>query len=290
MLKPWSRLANRPPLVRILAFLVGLVGLWAPLALPLYWLSGQGWLPGGDLVPTALLYLLFLAILPIWQRQVHRATHPWRQLGVWVNPAVGLSALRSLLLGWGSLGLLVWLQVGLGWARLNPVTSGLVGVVLAGGITALAVAAAEELLFRGWLLQELEQGLRPSTALIVSGLIFALAHFIKPLATMLAMLPQFFGLLLLGLTLGWARRIPVVAEGRTGTALGAPVGLHGGLVWGYYIIDVGNLIQPSGAVPDWITGLQGNPLAGVLGVSLLGILAGLFCRWSKAPAPAQPES
>jgi len=29
-----------------------------------------------------------------------------------------------------------------------------------------------------------------------------------------------------------------------------PIGLHSGLVWGYYIINVGQLVEYSGQVPD----------------------------------------
>jgi fructose-specific phosphotransferase system IIC component len=55
--------------------------------------------------------------------------------------------------------------------------------------------------------------------------------------------------------------------------LGFPIGLHGGLVWGYYIINVGELVKYSGLVPDWVTGVNNNPLQGVMGVLLMSVLA-----------------
>ena len=50
-------------------------------------------------------------------------------------------------------------------------------------------------------------------------------------------------------------------------------GLHAGLVWGYYIINVGELVRYSGSVPDWVTGINGNPLAGAIGLLFLSVLA-----------------
>jgi membrane protease YdiL (CAAX protease family) len=55
--------------------------------------------------------------------------------------------------------------------------------------------------------------------------------------------------------------------------LGLPIGFHAGLVWGYYIINVGNLVKYSGSVPDWITGVDRNPLAGIMGLLFLGCIA-----------------
>ncbi len=277
-----SKLAKSSSPVRVFAFL-GLVAMvWAPAALPLYWLSAQGRLPGGDLFPTALLYVVFLVVLPRWLRRVHRVAKPWRQVGfVGLKPllqGMGLGGITGLL----SLALLVLVQLGLGWARLRPDLGWeLVGIGLAGAITALAVGWSEEILFRGWLLWELEQGGSLSGALTISSLIFALAHFIKPLDVLLAMLPQFLGLLLLGIVLVCARRIPLDSAATTG--LGHPVGLHSGLVWGYYLVNVGHLITPTGAVPAWVTGLDDNPLAGLLGLALLSLLGGIFYRWSQPP-------
>jgi hypothetical protein len=55
--------------------------------------------------------------------------------------------------------------------------------------------------------------------------------------------------------------------------LGITIGIHGGLVWGYYILNVGQLVIYTGTVPPWITGIDGNPIAGLMGLFFLGILA-----------------
>jgi hypothetical protein len=66
--------------------------------------------------------------------------------------------------------------------------------------------------------------------------------------------------------------------------LGFPIGLHGGLVWGYYIINVGELVKYSGQVPDWVTGVNNNPLQGVMGVLLMSVLA-LWIRGRTERSP-----
>jgi uncharacterized protein len=49
------------------------------------------------------------------------------------------------------------------------------------------------------------------------------------------------------------------------------------LVFGYYVVNVGNLITYTGRVPAWITGLNNNPLAGCMGLIFLGAIA-LYMR------------
>jgi hypothetical protein len=286
MISDCSRLARQPSLLRVFTFLSVIIVVWLPLALPLYWVSAQGKLLGGDLIPTALLYLVFLLGLPIWQRRVHQTPHPWQVLGF----TGGRRLARGLILGIGlgslSFGLLVAIQLALGWATLNPQSLKipfLITTALGGALTALAVGWSEELLFRGWLLWELEQGSSRELALLLNSLLFALVHFIKPLATLLALLPQFFGLWLLGMALVLARHLALPPMPRQ-TSLGVTVGLHGSLVWGYYLVDVADLLQVTGRVPVWVTGVGQNPLAGLLGITLLGLLAIFLYRWSHRPA------
>jgi len=276
----WS-VAQWPAFARVFTFLGLAVALWFPVAWPFYRLSSQGRLPGGDLIPTAILYLVFLALLPQWQRRVHGVRQPWIAVGftgaqrLWRGFGIGLGiGVISLT----ALGLIQW---GMGWAVLNTeatATEPWIAIVLGGSLMAFAVGWSEEVLFRGWLLGELERGLSAQVALIANSLIFAVAHFIKPPAVMLQMLPQFLGLFLLGMILVWARRAALGPAPRLGS-LGPAVGIHSGLVWMYYIFDVGNLFQVTGHVPAWVTGVGGSPLAGILGITLLTALALGVRRW-----------
>ena len=91
---------------------------------------------------------------------------------------------------------------------------------------------------------------------------------------MLESLPQFPGLYLFATVL-------IIAKLKHRHLLGISIGLHAGMVWGYYIIKVGNMVKYSGSVSDWITGIGGNPLSGLLGLIFLGVFAILL---SKLPA------
>ena len=273
--------AKLPTLVRIGVFLLGLVLLWLPISLPFYWLADTGRLALGGSIATGLLYLLFLLMWPIWSRRVYGLTQPWRSLGLVRRFGLLVDALIGFALGVAGVTLLAAIQWTLGWASFQgPATSPL-QLVTEAVLVGWAVGVAEEVLFRGWLLLELERDYHPALALWVNGLIFAAVHFIKPLPAILATLPQFFGLLLLGFTLVWARRAPSMGLARTTSALGWPIGLHGGLVGTYYVVSVGQLFTPTGAVPEWVTGIQQNPLAGLMGIGLLGAIAALFYQKAR---------
>jgi hypothetical protein len=78
------------------------------------------------------------------------------------------------------------------------------------------------------------------------------------------------GLLLLGLALGLQRR----ADG--GLLWGA-IGLHGGLVGGWFLLVQG-LVEVSATAPSWLIG-PANPIGGGLGWLGLGLLLLARRRW-----------
>lgn len=213
-----------------------------------------------------LLYGEFILLVRFWGKHVYREPQLLRHYGLertWRN-------VRELLIGLGT-GIITVLSLfglegWLGWLVWQQPAAVLPQVILEGLIVALGIGFAEELLFRGWLLDELQRDYQPRVALWVDALIYAALHFIKPLTEILRTLPGFPALLLLGLTFVWAKR-------SNRSRLGLPIGLHSGLVWGYYIINVGQVVGYSGQVPDWITGVDHNPLAGVMGLLFLGLIA-----------------
>lgn len=277
-----------PAPLRILGFLLAVAAIAAPLAIPLYRLEYERTDGRSVIWAPALIYLIFTLGLFWWGRQGHRLASPAATLGFTGGRRWWQAWGMAFMLGSLGVAALYGLQVGCGWARLAPWPGDLLTVAIAGAGVAFGVGLAEELLFRGWLLFELERDYGALAALWLNGLLFAVAHFLRPLSVILATWPQFLGLLLLGLTLVWARRSPLPGTASK-TALGFPVGLHGGLIWGYYLVDVGDLIVPTGAVPSWVTGVDGNPLAGCLGIGLLGAIALGFYRLSRSPRPPSEE-
>jgi len=257
-------IARFPAPARLGVFVGLLLLVWLPVALPLYRWLGIG--NTGSTVTIVILYLEFLGLLQIWGRGVYRRPQPLRAYGL----DFSRRNLQALLVGLGvgclSLAGLFGLETLLGWIIWQPPALSLWRTLGEGLIVALGVGLAEELVFRGWLLDELERDYRPTSALWISSLLFALLHFIRPLAMVLQTWPQFLGLVLLGLLLVSAKRW---ARGR----LGLPIGLHAGLVWGNYVLTVANLVAYSGQVPAWVTGINRNPLAGAMGLLfLLGLL------------------
>jgi uncharacterized protein len=250
--------------VRIGIFILILLLLWLPIAIPVYltlWKDGNL----TSIVTMGILYLEFLWLSHQWNRQIHGDRGlcayglVWKRKTAieWVNGlAIGLFLPFALFLTGALFGAIAWQSPSMSLSRL----------IFEGSLTALAVGFAEELLFRGWLLYELEKDYRYPVAVWSSALLFAIAHFLKPLAEIIRTFPQFPALVLLGLTLAWAKKA-------TGNRLGMSIGLHAGLIWAYYILNVGKCVSPTGTVPDWVTGIDNNPLAGLMGLIFLGILA-----------------
>ena len=262
-----SQLSISSAPIRVIGFLVVLALVWLPIALPLYlWLGTTTSL---SVVPLILLYGLFVVGLQIWGKRVHHHSKPLQAHGLVKSAQNWRELLTGIVIGVVSLGLLFRIEGWLGWLQWQAVPLVFWRILLEGFLVGLGVSLAEELVFRGWLLDELRYDWGFSRALWASSLVYAALHFIKPWQAILEELPSFPGLLLLGLTLGWARQ-------RTKGRLGLAMGLHGGLVWGYYLVDVGDLASYTQVVPDWVTGINQNPLAGAVGVVFLSVIAALL--------------
>lgn len=237
---------------------------WLPIALPCYHLIPD---PNTVSIVTLVgLYGEFLVWLWIWGRWIDRKPQVWAQYGFWGGWQFGRDGLRGFLLAAGSLWMLFLGEGAVGWLQWHFSDQPLMRILLEGSLVGFGIGLAEELFFRGWLLTELARDYRPQVGLMVTSLVFATLHFIKPLPDILKTLPQFGGLWILGLMLVWARW---ATQGR----LGFSMGLHAGLVASYYWINVGELTRYTHHVPDWVTGINNNPLAGLAGLVTLGILA-----------------
>lgn len=300
-LETWIR--GQGAWVRIFAFLLLLAIAVAPFSLPLYWLSAatdpSTFSDITEIVALALIYVGFLIGLPIWGKRVHGWHQTFNRCGWSWRLQTARDLLLAMMIGMFGVFALFGLQTLLGWAAPSTPSPRFSYFVVEGLIMAIAVAFAEEMLFRGWLLSELEENYGSKVSLWMCAVFFAVMHFIKPWSEIVRTFPQFLGLVVLGLALVWARRSPTgrpVASvthstelsNRVRSRLGYPIGLHAGLIYGYYLINVGGLSEYTGMVPEWLTGIDANPLAGLLGLALLSAIAYAFSKTADPKATQTP--
>ncbi|MDY6805426.1 MAG: type II CAAX endopeptidase family protein [Cyanobacteriota bacterium] len=275
-------IAHYPAPVRLGIFVLTLIFIWLPFAVPIYWLETDA--NKINILTLSILYIEFILLLRFWGKHIYKQPQLLRSYGLVKSRENGLLLLQGLAVGLFSLFGLFILQGLLGWAIWQPPQISLLRYILEGLLVSLGLGFAEELTFRGWLLDELERDYDRKVALWVSSLIFALLHFIKPVAEIIRTLPEFPALFLLGLICVWAKRSTVsnlsIASfnnqkrlvRRKQELLGLPMGFHAGLVWGFYIINVGELVEYSGKVPRAIVSVD-RPLAGVMGLLFLSAIA-----------------
>ena len=281
---------------RIFSFLLLLAIAIAPVVLPIYWLGAVTDQSNiAEIVALALIYIGFLVGLPVWGKRIHGWRHPFSYCGLSLKLQTARDLLLAIVIGMLGVFALFGLQTLLGWAEPAAPSPRFSRFVVEGLIMALAVGFAEEMLFRGWLLSELEENYGSKAALWMCALFFAAMHFIKPWAEIIRTFPQFLGLVVLGMALVWARRSPTgrpVASvthstqlsNRVRSRLGYPIGLHAGLIYGYYLVNVGGLSEYTEEVPEWVTGIDSNPLAGLLGLVLLSAIAYAFSKTANPKA------
>jgi hypothetical protein len=279
----FSKLAQYSAPVRIAAFLLVLLLLWLPIALPIYWLVKDSNLV--SILTIIILYAEFILLVRVWGRRVYRQPNLLWRYGLERSRRMGLEWFVGLTIGCVSVLALFVTQSAFGWLTWQLPSGAFLQVALEGLLVALGIGFAEELFFRGWLLDELQRDYASHVSLWVNAIIFALVHGLKP---------QFPALVLLAVMLIWAKRSctdsgdvppssrkwqqPVPRD-----RLGLPMGLHAGLVWGYYMVNVGQLIRYAPQAPAWLSGVDRNPLAGAIGFLFMGALAVGMWRYTKRP-------
>ncbi len=245
-------------------FLVWIVS-WLPIAIPLSILFQ--WRPPAPLtvqqkLPLVLsLYALAPLILwgAAWLEKIPFSTYglSW-DLSVLQSVVIGLS------LGILGVMLLFALEGGMGWVIWLPPGWRLLGSILPlTFLIGLVVSLVEELVFRGFLLNQLQLAFSPWLAGVGSSLIFSVLHLVWEGKEAIPQLP---GLGLMGIVL-------VLARWADGGSLGLAIGLHAGWIGIMASLDSTQSIHYSERNLEWMTGLSGKPLAGVMGLLLLLLTA-----------------
>ena len=254
---------------------------WLPTVLFIPLLYALGWLAAVpltllglpmdqlSLTGTVLSFALFLLVLPRWAALRWSESRPWAALGICgatpqERPTPAAALLKGLLIAAGLLTVItnVVLLEGSGDWRGEVDATQLTNAVL----LCLGVGFAEELIFRSWLWTELHQRMSSRRAALAQAGVFSLVHtrFNLGFGAMSGLL---VGLFLLGMVLASQR------QSDRGSLWGC-IGLHGGLVAGWFLLEKG-LLQLSPDTPSWLVGPGGNspnPLGGLVGIISLLIL------------------
>ncbi|WP_414527852.1 lysostaphin resistance A-like protein [Nodularia chucula] len=264
-------------LVVVITFFITWIGCWLPIAtviaMTINWRPPQSLQPEQKLPLLVPLYLL--APLVLWGF-IWLSHKSFADYGLVVNA----SLLGSLALGFGlgviSLAIMFTGQLWLGWCYLEKSNIKLIPSMLPSILLiALLVGGIEELVFRGFLLTELQRDYSVWVAGAISSVIFALLHLVWEQKETK---PQIPGLWLMGMML-------VVARIADGGGLGMAWGLHAALVWAIATVDTAQLITYTGKAGEWWTGKNKKPLAGAAGIICVLGTGLILWLWSAYSLP-----
>ncbi len=242
----------------IIIFFAAWVIAWLPIALPLAKLINYQ-LASPLTVKQKILFLASLyplAPVIIWFI-IRQQGFSFADLGV--SWDIFISLVSGLILAVATLIIVFSLESVLGlvnwhWENRPQLLANALPILVLG----LAIGIVEEIVFRGFILSELDKDYPYWSAAIISSLLFALLHLVWERKTTV---PQIPGLWLMGMVLVGAR----LADNGS---LGLAWGLHTGWIWGLSCLDSAEIVTYKQPEKPWITGISQQPLAG---------LAGIFC-------------
>tara|TARA_Y100001968_G_scaffold41185_1_gene31241 strand:+ start:944 stop:1795 length:852 start_codon:yes stop_codon:yes gene_type:complete len=218
-----------------------------------------------SIIGTIITFMLFLSVLPSWGRIRWKTNNLWVSIGLdFENKFKSLKIFFSGFIFSAFLLLILFLFFFLcGWVdKVDYIkfTELLNAILLIVGIV-----FAEEIVFRGWLMEEMVLLFGLRRGIIFQSTIFSLAHYRSDIS-LLALIPFLSGLFLFGLVLTLRRTID------RGSLWGC-IGLHGGLVGIWYLFDAG-MVTFSIDIPYFLLGPSNNmvnPIGSVIGITILVI-------------------
>ena len=224
-----------------------------------------------SLVGTVFTFFIFVFSLPKWFHLRWGFNNAWTLLGINNSERNGkfiLYFIRGFLLSTILISLILFPIITAQWGTWIGRLS--IEIILNAIFLIIGIGFAEELIFRGWLLEEFKKQFGFKKAIILQASLFSIVHigFDLPFWQMIGILS---GLFLLGIFLAFMRL-------ENNNSLWGCIGLHGGLVGGWFLVNNG-LFKISKDVPIWLVGpgnINTNPLGGFWGISLLFFLCFLY--------------
>ena len=239
-----------------------------------------------------LLYAFYLAalLLTTWLARRFLDRRPFLDLGLrlgrgwWADLLFG-AALGGVLMagitmvewaaGWLEFRGFAWQTVGWGQLLLS---------LAAAFFVYIAVGINEELMMRGYVMQNLAEGLNMRWAVVISSVAFGLLHMGNPYANWVS-------------TLSVAVAGVFLAAGYLVTrSLWLPFGLHfgwnffQGTIFGFPVSGTGgfHLIRQTVAGPEWVTGGPFGPEAGLTGLTATVVGTALIWLWGRGLKKGNP--
>ena len=253
-------LKDAPAIIAVMAFFIAWIGCW----LPVVALLSQAFQLKPEQKLPLVISLYLIAPLILWGAMRFTNTN-FLDYGLVGN----ISLLRSLGLGFSlgilSLTVVFIFQLKSGWCYFEITVKQVQSILLPSLFVALLVGGIEELVFRGFLFTQLKHDYSIWVAAAISSLIFALLHLVWEQRETI---PQIPGLWLMGMVL-------ILSRVTDGGSLGLAWGLHAGWIWAIASTDTAQLIKYTGIAPEWVTGRNQKPLAGMAGILCL-LLTGLI--------------
>ena len=229
-----------------------------------------------SLLGTIFTFLIFVFSLPKWFQSRWNIKNTWTLVGINTidkNRKLILYFLRGFTISSIFISLIVITIISTKWGywigKIYP------NIFFNGVLLMIGVGFAEELIFRGWLLEEFKNQFGLKNAIISQASVFSIVHigFDLPFWQMISILT---GLFLLGILLALIRL-------KDGRSLWGCIGLHGGLV-GLWFLTNNGLLEISEDAPQWLVGpgtSNTNPLGGIFGISLMTIFCFSYVKGFK---------
>ena len=216
-----------------------------------------------SIIGTIITFFLFLSILPSWAYVRWKTNNLWLSIGLdFKNKVRSIKLFASGFIFSFFLLLIFCLFIYIcGWIDSTNYIK--FGAFLNAIFLIISIVFAEEIIFRGWLMEEMVLLFGLRRGIIFQSAIFSLAHLRADIG-LLALIPFLTGLFLFALVLTLRRTID------KGSLWGC-IGLHGGLVGIWYLFDSGMVIFSSDT-PYYLLGpskYMVNPIGSVVGIIIL---------------------
>lgn len=269
----------------ILAFFLAIVAIFLS-SLPPLLMGFTGTTPRNlaELLVPLYSFLVVWIALALWVRFYER--RPFTSIGL---EGGGLPAglLRGVLIVLAMVAITLGPLVALGWLRFAPGSGGVLGVALMLGAFVVQ-GGAEEVAYRGFLMQAVQARWGAIAGLLVQALAFTLPHLANPKVTPLGVANIVLGGLMFGALALWSRGlwVPIVVHALWNWSQPALFGFN---VSGVPMNGF-SLLEPrfAGGVPELWSGGEGGMEAMVSGVIAVGLVtAAAWFAWARRARVSQ---